>query len=188
MLLGRPKIPLAEHCRQGAVRRREDEPRRLDDSKLPRSPVFLCIGSGHWWLDAIAAMVIGLDITRDGWATSVLPSPTSGPRPTTVDSEHRCRSWTELRSYVERQPWSSGQRYGARGGPCAHGEVYVVSHVDNGDIPTLAEELTKQVLDLDWRLHDIAIVIGPGLAEPGDHQPPRSRSRQGRPSGSRNPR
>lgn len=190
VLLGRAKIPLAEQLHDKVL---------YADAKMNRADWMtataaivgvLGIGAGIWWLDAIAAMVIGLDITRDGWGNvRRAVADLMDQRPTTVDSEQPLPILDELRSYVERQPWVERSEVRLREeGHVLTGEVYVVPRVDNGDIPSLAEELTKQVLDLDWRLHDIAIVIGPGLAEPDDHQPPRSRSRQGRPSGSRNPR
>jgi cation diffusion facilitator family transporter len=197
VLLGRAKIPLAEQLHDKVL---------YADAKMNRADWMtagaaivgvLGIGSGIWWADAVAAIVIALDISRDG-AGNVRRAIADlmDQRPTTVDSELPLPILDELRTYVDAQPWVEQSDVRLREeGHVLTGEVYVVPHASNAQLPELARTLTSQVQDLDWRLYDIAVVLQPELArneEPDErenaHQPPRNRSRQGRPSGSRNPR
>jgi cation diffusion facilitator family transporter len=196
VLLGRAKIPLAEELHDKVL---------YADAKMNRADWMtagaaivgvLGIGAGIWWADAVAAIVIGLDITRDG-AGNVRRAVADlmDQRPTTVDSERPLPVLDELRAHVDAQPWVEQSKVRLREeGHVLTGEVYVVPHSPYPDLPELVQELTAQALKVDWRLHDLAVVVLPDLApveEAGGeeaHQPPRSRSRQGRPSGSRNAR
>jgi hypothetical protein len=43
------------------------------------------------------------------------------------------------------------------------GEAYVVPVGSPGDVPQLVERTTRTIEDLDWRLHDMAVVVLPPL-------------------------
>jgi cation diffusion facilitator family transporter len=197
VLLGRAKIPLAEQLHDKVL---------YADAKMNRADWLtasaaivgvLGIGAGIWWADAVAAIVIALDISRDG-AGNVRRAVADlmDQRPTTVDSEQPLPILDELRRYVDAQPWVRQSDVRLREeGHVLTGEIYVVPGSPRADLPELVRELTRQALELDWRLHDLVVVVAPDLEEteePGEdgnaHHPPRNRSRQGRPSGSRNPR
>jgi cation diffusion facilitator family transporter len=200
VLLGRAKITLAEQLHDKVL---------YADAKMNRADWLTAasaivgvigIGAGIWWADALAAIVIGLDVTRDG-AGNVRRAVADlmDQRPTTVDSEQPLPVLDELRRYVDAQPWVAQSDVRLREeGHVLTGEVYVVPDSPRADLPELVRELTKNALDLDWRLHDLAVVVQPELdsgderadrnAHNGAQNAPRNRSRQGRPSGSRNPR
>jgi cation diffusion facilitator family transporter len=204
VLLGRAKIPLAEQLHDKVL---------YADAKMNRADWLtagaaivgvLGIGAGIWWADAVAAIVIGLDVSRDG-AGNVRRAVADlmDQRPTTVDSEQPLSILDELRRYVDAQPWVQQSDVRLREeGHVLTGEIYVVPDSPRTDLPELVRELTEQALDVDWRLHDLAVVVQSELgaldehghesahneAQGGAQNAPRSRSRQGRPSGSRNPR
>lgn len=121
----------------------------------------LGIGLGLWWLDGVAAVVIGSSVARDGWgnlraALSDLmdsePSPFDRP-----GSEHPVVA--RIGQHLGTVPWvAQGQVRAREEGHIFHVEVFVVPKggepVDVAALDALREELHA----LDWKLHDVVVV------------------------------
>jgi hypothetical protein len=95
------------------------------------------IGAGLWWADAVAAIVISLDIVHDGYGNvRTAVHDLMDRRPTTYDHE----------------------------GHVLGGEAYVVPVGSSGDVLQLVERTTRSTEGpRPARLHDVAVVALPRL-------------------------
>lgn len=119
----------------------------------------LGIALGYWWADSVAALVIGLDVLKDGVThlkTSVFDL--MDRRPETVEGEP-----DELPTKVEKRiaelPWVSRVDVRMReAGQVFFGEAYVVPVDDQ-----LPAERTAQAVEcakaVDWRMHDLTVEL-----------------------------
>jgi cation diffusion facilitator family transporter len=117
------------------------------------------IGAGLWWADAVAALLISLDILRDGfkYTKGAVEDLTDGrprkhdegsPHPVIDEVRERARRWTWAKRAVVRL---------REDGHLFAGEVIVVPAGEDGLIDRL-EEATEELRALDWKLHDVVIV------------------------------
>jgi cation diffusion facilitator family transporter len=117
------------------------------------------IGAGLWWADAAAAILISIDILRDGYkyTKGAVEDLTDGrprkhdeksPHPVIDAVEDRAREWKWAKRAVVRL---------REDGHLFAGEIIVVPASEEGLIDHL-EEATEEVRGLDWKLHDVVIV------------------------------
>jgi cation diffusion facilitator family transporter len=119
----------------------------------------LGIGLGLWWADALAAIVIGLDVTHDGWrymghATRDLID----ARPSTYDESapHPCKQ--ALENELRETEWVQAAIVRMREmGHVLHAEVWVVPS-DEDDLPARIEELEARLHETGWMLHDVTVM------------------------------
>ncbi|MFI9652203.1 cation diffusion facilitator family transporter [Guyparkeria halopsychrophila] len=119
----------------------------------------LGIAAGFWWADSLAALVIGLDVVKDGIShlrTSVYDL--MDRRPKAVDGE-----WDELPQQVQDRiaqlPWVRRVDVRMReSGQIFFGEAYIEPIDDDSPIERSAEavECAKSV---DWRMHDLTVQL-----------------------------
>ena len=121
----------------------------------------LGIGMGLWWADGVAAAVISLDILHDGvWNMRSSLSDLMDSTPTRVGSA-RDPLPARLETEMEKLQWVGAARARMREeGHVYYGEVFVVPTSD-GDLTTRIAEATRQMLALDWRIHDLVITPVP---------------------------
>jgi len=123
------------------------------------------IGAGLWWAGAVAGIVISLDIVHDGYgnARTAVHDPMDR-RPTTYDNAKPLPLVDEIEAHLRALPWVTGAEVRLREeGHVLVGEAYVVPVESPGDVPQLVERTTRAMEDLDWRLHDVAVVVLPRL-------------------------
>jgi cation diffusion facilitator family transporter len=158
VFLGRAKLPLAEELHNKVL---------YADAKMNKADWLTAgaamvgvvgIGFGLWWLDAVAAALISLDITHDGFSNlrrAVVDLMDQAP--TTVDRDEadplRGKLGTMLRDLdwveeVDLRLREEGQVY--------FGEAFVVPS-DETNITEKIEAALRQARDLDWRIHDLAL-------------------------------
>jgi cation diffusion facilitator family transporter len=158
VFLGRAKLPLAEELHNKVL---------YADAKMNKADWLTAgaamvgvvgIGFGLWWLDAVAAALISLDITKDGVSNlrrAVVDLMDQAP--TTVDRDDadplRGKLGTMLRDLdwveeVDLRLREEGQVY--------FGEAFVVPS-DETNITEKIEAALRQASDLDWRIHDLAL-------------------------------
>jgi divalent metal cation (Fe/Co/Zn/Cd) transporter len=123
------------------------------------------IGAGFWWADAVAAIVISLDIVHDGYGNvRTAVHDLMDRRPTTYDHAKPLPLVDEVEAHLRTLPWVAGAEVRLREeGHVLVGEAYVVPVGSPGDVPQLVERTTRAIEDLDWRLHDVAVVVLPRL-------------------------
>jgi cation diffusion facilitator family transporter len=119
----------------------------------------LGIGAGLWWSDAVAALIIGGDIVRDGVRTTraavadlmdEAPSVVDGSRPHPVphqlltavlDHEWVADAWLRLREE----------------GHVFVGELLVVPRPDTDRLTERLEDLGRFAREFNWRVHDLVV-------------------------------
>lgn len=125
------------------------------------------IGLGFWWADAAAALFIAASILWDGVrnmraAITDLIDTTA----TTFDDNKTNPVSHKVNSYLRDLPWANevGSRVRDQG-HVFHFESFIVPR--KGRTPTLRQlaEAREGCLDLDWKVHDIVLVLIERLPE-----------------------
>jgi cation diffusion facilitator family transporter len=158
VFLGRAKIPLAEELHNKVL---------YADAKMNKADWLTAgaamvgvvgIGFGLWWLDAVAAALISLDITKDGISNlrrAVVDLMDQAP--TTVDHDEADPLRGKLAAMLQDLEWVEDVDLRLREeGQVYFGEALVVPS-DETNITEKIEAALKQARDLDWRIHDLAL-------------------------------
>lgn len=117
------------------------------------------IGFGLWWADAAAAALISLDITKDGLknlrhAVNDLMDQT----PTTVTRDDTDPLRDRVAARLAELPWVEDADVRLREeGQVYFGEAFVVPS-DPSNLTEKIERALEELRDLDWRVHDVAIM------------------------------
>jgi cation diffusion facilitator family transporter len=159
LILGRRKQPLAEKLHDKVL---------YADARMNRADWMTAgaailgivgIGLGLWWADAVAALVISLDILHDGQRfVRESVSDLMDESPQTVDESEPNPVIGRVRDELGETGWVADAALRLREhGHRITGEVWVVP-TDDADVPRCVDELCDRLHDLDWRLHEIAVV------------------------------
>jgi divalent metal cation (Fe/Co/Zn/Cd) transporter len=142
----------------------------------------LGIGLGWWWADAVAAIIIALDVLHDGVKhTGAAIRDLSDEMPRTIDDKAFEPLTDRIQNHVSNLAWVRDSRIRLRHeGRFLTGTVYVIP--EDGQVsPELLEKAEQGIIDLDWRIHDVSIMprarMGrPAAAAEGDSgaSPPRA--------------
>jgi divalent metal cation (Fe/Co/Zn/Cd) transporter len=115
------------------------------------------IGAGLWWADAVAAIVISLDILHDGVRyLRAAVRELMDEAPTTYDEEKPDPVVDELRERVSRAAWIGDFALRAREeGHLLDVDVFAVpaGGVDVAQV----EELIRELREVHWRVHDVSV-------------------------------
>jgi divalent metal cation (Fe/Co/Zn/Cd) transporter len=124
----------------------------------------LGIGLGLWWADAVAAAVISMEILHDGFVNlRTVVTDLMDKRPTTVDDSAVDPVTARLETELERLSWVSQARARLREeGHVYFGEVFVVPR-DGASLLERVGEANDLIRGLDWRLHDVVVVVTPEI-------------------------
>ncbi|GGM20937.1 hypothetical protein GCM10011608_01900 [Micromonospora sonchi] len=144
----------------------------------------LGIGAGLWWADAVAALVIGADIVRDGLRTSrSAVANLMDDRPRIVDGSRPHPLRDDLLTAVLDHDWVADAWLRLREeGHVFVGELLVVPTPGTDRLVQRLEDLGTFARTFDWRMHDL--VVAPvsrieGVTEDRDRSvmigPPRPR-------------
>jgi cation diffusion facilitator family transporter len=158
VFLGRAKIPLAEEL-HNKVLYADAKMNKADWLTASAAMVGVVgIGFGLWWLDAAAAALISLDITKDGVSNlrrAVVDL--MDQTPTTIDEDDPDPLRDKLAAMLEDLVWVEEVDVRLREeGQVYFGEALVVPS-DETNITEKIEAALKQARDLDWRIHDLAL-------------------------------
>lgn len=138
----------------------------------------LGIGFGWWWADAVAAILIALGVLHDGVKhTGAAIRDLSDEMPRTIDDSEFDPLIDEVQNRVNAQPWVRESRLRLRHeGRFLTGTVYVVPHEGQLDAERI-EATEQELLNLDWRIHDVSIMPRTNLEQPAsDHDTPALRA------------
>lgn len=117
------------------------------------------IGAGLWWADALAALVIGGDIVRDGVRTTrSAVANLMDSRPRVVDGSQVHPLPQELLTIVLDHDWVTAAWLRLREeGHVFVGELIVVPRPGTDRLVERLENLQKLARNLDWRMHDLVV-------------------------------
>ncbi|WP_432901557.1 cation diffusion facilitator family transporter [Micromonospora matsumotoense] len=117
------------------------------------------IGIGLWWADAVAALIIGGDIVRDGVRTTRgAVANLMDNKPRVVDGSHEHPLPHQLLTAVQDHDWIVDACLRLREeGHVFVGELIVVPREGTDRLVERLEELQAFARDFDWRIHDLVV-------------------------------
>lgn len=123
----------------------------------------LGVGLGWWWADAVAAGLIALDITHDGY-TNVRQAVSDllNQRPTKVDSAEPDSITQDLQEAMAQQPWA--QQVKVRlwdEGMLVSGEIFVQPQPNTANLPQKLADMRQAAIDFHWRVYDVVVTAVP---------------------------
>ena len=119
----------------------------------------ILVAFGHWWGDAAAAAFIAVEIVHDGWLNTRLIIGDLMDESPTMMGEHKLEEITaKVRDHVEQLGWVSSAAVRLREhGRALTGELFVVL-ADEHDVVERIAQVADRAREVDWRLHDIAVM------------------------------
>lgn len=166
VILGRLKQPVAQGL-YDKVLHADAEMNRADWlTGLAAIAGVLGIGMGLWWADSVAALIIALDVARDGIVNmgralcDILdrqPRRVTGDKPDPV--LEKVADHLQERGELARHGINLRTE-----GRAITGTILVVPR-EGAMTPEETDRLRREVEDLDWRLYDLAVVPAPLDAE-----------------------
>ena len=158
VLLGRLKTPLARSLHDHVLHVDADMNRADWLTAIAAATGVIGVGLGFWWVDAVAAGVISLDITWDGFKNlRQVMADMLDETPKLVDGSAREALPERVRGYLKGLPWVADADVRMRdGGHAFMGEAFVVP-VDSRDLIARLRDAAAGARDLDWRLLDLTI-------------------------------
>ncbi|MFF5217724.1 cation diffusion facilitator family transporter [Micromonospora sp. NPDC000442] len=159
ILLGRAKQRLAQQLHD-KVLYADAEMNRADWLTASAAILgILGIGAGLWWADAVAALVIGADIVRDGLRTSrSAVANLMDNRPRVVDGSRPHPLRDDLLTAVLDHDWVADAWLRLREeGHVFVGELLVVPVPDTDRLVQRIEDLGTFARTFDWRMHDLIV-------------------------------
>lgn len=159
LVLGRMKLPLADALHESTLY--ADASMNRADWLTAGAAILgvIGIGFGIWWADAVAAGIIGLDVTRDGIGnTRRAISDLMDHRPAAVATGEPLGLETSMSEALRQRPGIEQVAVRLREeGHAISGEIFIVfDHYD--DLPRRIQEIVDYAVSLDWRLHDLVVM------------------------------
>jgi cation diffusion facilitator family transporter len=158
VFLGRAKQPLAKELHD-KVLFADAEMNRADWLTAGAAMLGVVgIGFGLWWADGVAATIISLDITHDGYKNlKVALADLMDKEPTVVDHSRADPLPLWVKNELLLLDWVKDAEVRLREeGHVFVGEAFVVP-VDNEDLVGRMARANEHLLGLDWRLHELII-------------------------------
>ncbi len=160
LVLGRMKLPIAEETHDKALH--ADAAINKADWLTGGAGILgiLGIGYGLWWADSVAAIVISLDIVKDGLQNlRRVIADLIDQRPTSVGKAEPLGLEERLSGALRELDWVEGADARLREeGHVVAGEAYVVPRGGAATVEQI-DEAGRTATGCDWRLHDVVITI-----------------------------
>lgn len=159
LILGRMKQPLADTLHDKVL---------FADAKMNRADWLTAgaamvgvvgIGLGLWWADAVAAIVISLDILHDGQRyLREAFSDLMDEHPKTYDESGPHPVIEQIKLELDAVPWIDEAAVRMREhGHLLTGDIWVVPKGPEEGLTGRLERLAERLHDLDWRVHDVVL-------------------------------
>ncbi|SFF82260.1 cation diffusion facilitator family transporter [Actinoplanes philippinensis] len=134
----------------------------------------LGIGAGLWWADAVAALIIGADIVRDGVRTTrAAVADLMDEAPSLVDGSGPHPLPRELLAAVLDHDWVADAWLRLREeGHVFVGELLVVPVADTDRLTERVEELERFARAFNWRVHDLVVAPVTAIETADGARPP----------------
>jgi cation diffusion facilitator family transporter len=165
--IGHAKLPLARRLHDKCLHTDADMNKADWLTGVAAMLGVLGIALSWWWTDAVAALFISGAIIRDGWTnTREVIGDLMDRRPQSVDHKPLSELPEQIRAALTRLAWVESYEIRLREhGHVIFGEVFVVPRGRTPDASVLARA-EETLRELDWRLHELLIVIvPPGLPD-----------------------
>lgn len=159
MVLGHIKLPLAHRLYDKVL---------YADSKMNKASWMsgfasilgiIGIGLGYWWADALAGIIISINIINDGFNNvkqAILDLLDEIPK--AIGSNKTDKLISEVRSLIDTQEWITSAKLRFRDeGHVFFGDILVETNNKTISIDKI-DELQQKILNINWRLHDIIIM------------------------------
>lgn len=120
------------------------------------------IGMGWWWADGLAASFISLSILKDGFAQSkdafseLLNRPPKNLQGDYIDLPEKIKNIAAQVEWIEKVQVRMREE-----GHIVLAEVFVQPSAKITVTPILVERLQKELQEIDWKLHEVLIIIEP---------------------------
>lgn len=165
MILGRKKLPLATKLHESTLH--ADATMNKADWLTAAAGILgvLGVGLGYWWADAVAAGLIGLDVSRDGYHNvRRAMADLMDHRPASVSSGEPLGLEGKIHAALQAWPEVNALEVRLREeGYIVAGEIFVVL-TPSCDIAATVERMASRALELDWRLHNLVVMPVRSLA------------------------
>jgi divalent metal cation (Fe/Co/Zn/Cd) transporter len=118
------------------------------------------ISLGWWWADAVAAILISLDVLWDGLNhLRAVVGDLMDRSPKSVDHSHYLDLPDRIAAALEELPWARHVEVRLREhGHVMFGEAYIVP-VDEQSPRARISEAVATAKQVDWRLHDLCVQL-----------------------------
>jgi cation diffusion facilitator family transporter len=169
--LGRLKMPVAKVLHSKALSADATSNSAEWQSEGAAIVGLTLVAFGFWWGDATAALFISFEVIREGWiSVRLVLGDLMDESPTELDGKELESLPVRMRREAEKIEWVERAAVRLREhGHAIAGEVFVVPRDGRTDVDRVVaagETLSK----VDWRLHDLVVVLTPELEE---IEPPR---------------
>ncbi|MEJ6488419.1 cation transporter [Leucobacter sp. USCH14] len=126
----------------------------------------LGVGIGWWWLDGAAAIFISSGIIWDGFRnTRAAVSDLMDQRARTFDNRDRHPLADDIHEYLGGLAWITQAGIRMRDeGQVFHIEVFIVPG-DDAFTAERADEITRALHDLDWKVQDVVVAVTGALPD-----------------------
>ncbi|HEX8850269.1 MAG TPA: cation transporter [Gemmatimonadaceae bacterium] len=162
--LGKLKTPVAKKLQSKALQAEAEMNQAEWMSEGAAILGILLVAFGFWWGDAAAAAFISIEIIRDGWHNvRQVIGDLMDEAPTKLGKKDLEDLPDRVAAVARRLPWvtDAGARLREHG-HAVTGEIFIVPRPDSGmDAAALlraTEDAARQIGDVDWRLHGLAVV------------------------------
>ncbi|RNI21773.1 cation diffusion facilitator family transporter [Rufibacter latericius] len=159
MVLGRLKLPLAKKLHEKNLYTDADMNKADWMTGAAAIPGIIGIGMGWWWADSVAALIISLDIIKDGYTNlkqAVFALMNQVPK--NVDDQKTDPLLLEIEHKLTHQPWIKEHMFRLREeGHIYQGEAFVVIQ-DEVNLTQRLEKLSEEISDLNWRVQEFVIM------------------------------
>ncbi len=158
VILGRLKQPLAEELHEKTLK--ADADMNKADWMTAGSAILgiLGVGLGSWWADSAAALVISLDVCKDGFTNvRAVFSDLMDQRPTDVERKPMEELFQEMRRVLEALPWVRAAEIRLHEeGATVTGDAFVEPEGGSVTLEQLAQA-SAAVHDVDWKVYDVVV-------------------------------
>lgn len=161
VVIGKMKLKLAPKIHDKVLQAQADMMKADWMAEAATAIGVLGVGFGYWWIDPIAASLVSLDILKDGLKnTKVAVADLMDRRPRRTDNSEDEPVPQQLQAWLKQQSWVREAQVRLREeGHVFFGEVFVVPTAEAHDLPQLVRVTTDKFKDVNWRLHDVGLVI-----------------------------
>lgn len=159
VILGFKKLPLAKKLHNKVLY--TDAKMNKADYLTAGAASFGIIGIafGLWWADAVAALIISVDIVHDGY-TQITSAVTDlmNRTPKTVDEKNYDRLVFDLHQMFNQLDWVASAEVRLREeGQVYFGEVFIIPKDNIDNLIDKMEDAERQAQGLSWRVFDLIV-------------------------------
>lgn len=158
IFLGRAKLPLASIMHDKVLHADASMNKADWLTGFAAMAGIISIGWGWWWADAVAGLLISLDVIHDGYShlRDVLAD-VMGRVPHKVDHSEQDPVVDKVRAHLRGLPWVKDASVRLRDeGHVYFGEGFIVPQSDKELLRRL-EEAVESAKALHWKMHDLVL-------------------------------